>query len=104
MSLPDALLQMPVTTVITVVCCALWFYQWNWGVHAASVGMNYQLVVEKGHLWRTLTATFSHLDLMHILFNAMSLWSCGMAEVAWGSLYYLRATFALLVGCLFLPA
>lgn len=54
-------------------------------------------VVREGHYWRVLSAAFSHLDLMHLLFNMSSLLSLGQVmEAAMGSVYYLRVTVLLI--------
>ncbi len=36
-------------------------------------------IIEHGELWRLVSATFSHLDFMHILFNMSSL--AGVAQM-----------------------
>lgn len=44
-----------------------------------------------------MTASFSHLDLMHLVFNMGSLYTCGAAERIGGSMYYLQNTVLLIV-------
>ena len=39
------------------------------------VGSSYTLVVRQGEWWRSLTASFSHIALLHLAFNMMSTWA-----------------------------
>jgi membrane associated rhomboid family serine protease len=39
-------------------------------------------IVEHGDIWRLVSATFSHLDFMHILFNMSSLAGVAAMEAA----------------------
>ena len=96
----------PLTSAIWVLCVGLWFYQWNWRVSPASVGLNYTAVCKQGEWWRALTSAFSHVDIMHILFNMYSLTTFGPVEAAYGSWYYFRLTVIFLVSepCLPLQA
>jgi hypothetical protein len=39
------------------------------------VGSSYTQVVRQGEWWRALSASFSHISLMHLAFNMMSTWA-----------------------------
>lgn len=87
----------PVTTTVIIVCLAVFGYLWNKRVEFESVAMSYRKVVADGEIWRTLTCTWSHLDLMHVIMNVYGLWSCRDLEATMGSYFYLKTTLLLMV-------
>jgi hypothetical protein len=89
--------QTPLTTSVVCICCAVWFWLWNRRVDAEAVGVSFRKVVHDREYWRVVTATFAHLDIMHLVFNVWGLWSCRHVELLHGSLYYLQNTIVLMV-------
>ena len=56
-------------------------------------------VVEFGHFWQLVTYSFLHADVMHIFWNALSLWMFGqMLEKSWGTRFFLKFYFICVVG------
>ncbi|KAJ4836939.1 hypothetical protein Tsubulata_042969 [Turnera subulata] len=43
------------------------------------VGLSYETAVE-GHHWRIITSAFSHISVLHLVFNMSALWSLGVVE------------------------
>mmetsp|Transcript_24501 Transcript_24501/g.47637 ORF Transcript_24501/g.47637 Transcript_24501/m.47637 type:complete len:270 (-) Transcript_24501:152-961(-) len=82
----------PATSAVIGFCCLVCFYLNRNGLGYADVGSSYRLVVKEGQWWRTITASFSHLSVMHLLFNTYSTWQMRQAEVSLGVLGYLRLT------------
>ena len=70
--------------------------------------VSYHKAVVERQYWRCLTASFSHVSGVHLLFNMSSLWSLGVVEQmgyrgdGWGSGWYVRYTLVMLVGTMVL--
>lgn len=60
--------------------------------HATHLG-----VVEDKQYWRAITSAFSHLNILHIAFNCMSLWNVGYIEQSIGAIRYLTYSYLLVV-------
>ena len=96
--------ERPATTVVTCVCCAVWWYLHSRGLGYDDVGVSYRKAVRERQLWRCVTASFSHVSFLHLLFNMSSLWSLGVVEqmgsrgAGWGTVWYSRYTLVMLVG------
>ena len=90
--------ERPVTSVIIATCAWVWYYLNRRGLGYEDVGVSYKKAVLERQYWRCLTASFSHVSPLHLLFNASSLWSLGVVEQmgsrgpGWGSEWYLRYT------------
>lgn len=67
------------------------------GLAYPDVGMSYENVIDQGEVWRCVTSQFSHVELLHLIFNLSALWSIGIAERAVGHLYYIKQTSLLLL-------
>ena len=96
--------ERPCTSLVIAVCTSLWYYLHHSGLGYDEVGMSYSKVVGQRQYWRCITATFSHVSLLHLLFNMSSLWSLGVVEQmggrgdGWGSAWYARYTLVMIVG------
>ena len=66
----------------------------------------YAKAVGGGQYWRCITASVSHLSLLHLLFNMSSLWSLGVVEQMpdIGSSGYLKFSLVLLVGTMIMAS
>lgn len=60
------------------------------------VSTSFRKVVIERQYYRVITATFTHLNILHIVFNMASLYSIGMVEAARGSLFYAEQTVLLI--------
>lgn len=63
------LLQRPVTTCIIAALLYYGYYLWANNVPVESVAYSYEAVVGRKELYRTVTASIAHYDLMHIGFK-----------------------------------
>lgn len=98
--------ERPATSAVVVVCTSVWYYLQSKGLGYDEVGMSYAKVVGQRQYWRCVTASFSHVSLLHLLFNMSSLWSLGAVEQMgargiagpWGTGWYIRYTLVMLVG------
>ena len=94
----------PITSVIGLTLCVIWFLLWNNKVDVSSVASSYASVVKQGEVWRIVSSSFSHLTILHLAMNVSSLFSLSSLEIHWGSVQYLRFAFSpSLPQCLALP-
>lgn len=78
----------PVTLFLSIIMIIIWFYCWNYSIDVSTVGIHYESVVHNHELLRIFTASFSHLDLLHIAMNISSLFSLSSVESYYGSIRY----------------
>nr|AIY60676.1 rhomboid protein Illhe_RBL13 [Illicium henryi] len=94
------ILQKPATSCIIGICSLVWFYIQKKNIGYANVGLSYDTTVE-GHYWRLITSTFSHISVIHLVFNMTALWSLGVVEqlghIGLGVEFYLHYTLVLAV-------
>lgn len=94
------ILEKPATSCIIGICCAIWFYIQKKGIGYSHVGMSYETATE-GHYWRIITSAFSHISVLHLVFNMSALWSLGVVEqlghIGLGVEYYLHYTLVLVI-------
>ncbi|KAE8723867.1 hypothetical protein F3Y22_tig00011718pilonHSYRG00186 [Hibiscus syriacus] len=89
------ILEKPATTCVIGICSAVWFYIQRKNIGYQHVGLSYETAVE-GHHWRVITSAFSHISVIHLVFNMSALWSLGVVEqlghLGLGVAYYLQYT------------
>ncbi|XP_015952127.1 RHOMBOID-like protein 13 [Arachis duranensis] len=95
------ILEKPATSCIIGICSAIWFYIKKKNIGYSHVGLSYESVIE-GHYWRIITSAFSHIRVIHLVFNMIDLWFLGGAVEELGHLglgveYYLQYTLVLVV-------
>lgn len=92
--------QKPATSSIIGICSAVWFYIQKNNIGYANVGISYETAAE-GHYWRLITSAFSHISVLHLVFNMSALWSIGEVEqlghIGLGVEFYLHYTLVLIV-------
>ncbi|KAG0476725.1 hypothetical protein HPP92_013566 [Vanilla planifolia] len=92
--------QKPASSCIIGICSAIWFVIHKKGIGYSQVGLSYETAIE-GHYWRIITSAFSHINILHLIFNMSALWSLGMVEqlehLGLGIYFYLHYTLVLLV-------
>lgn len=64
------------------------------------MGLSYEAAIE-GQYWRIITSAFSHVSVVHLVFNMSALWSLGVVEqlghLGLGVDFYLQYTLVLLI-------
>ena len=86
----------PAVKALILTNIAIFVLGWFSGAVETWLGMQPELVVEKGQLWRVVTYMFVHSrgGFGHILFNMLSLWMFGVElERMWGTRYFLKFYF-----------
>ena len=112
--LHEDVLERPVTSLVVATCAAITWYLHARGLGYDDVGMSYAAVVREKKYHRCVTASLSHVSVLHLLFNMSTLWSCGVVEAAggrgvmsdaesaagypWGSAWYARLSLLMLLG------
>ncbi len=95
--LVKALVNQPVNCSLIVLCVYIWYVlrsrRWGW----EEVGSSYKNVVYEGQVWRIVSSSFSHVDLLHLAMNMASLYQVGWLEEYYGSVLYLHLSLALVV-------
>lgn len=83
--------------MIIGACVLIWAYLWNDRVDVPAVAYQFDAVVVHGQWWRIFTSTFTHMNLLHLAFNCVSLWSVGTLEAAIGPAVYLKWTLLIIL-------
>ena len=82
------MLERPVTTFLLAVIFYTAYVLWSSRTEVSDVSFSYDAVLNQGEYWRMVTASFSHFDAWHLLFNTMSLFQLGELEVTYGSVTF----------------
>ncbi|GAB2220057.1 hypothetical protein Droror1_Dr00007700 [Drosera rotundifolia] len=92
--------EKPVTSSLIALCSFIWFYIQKKSIGYSQVGLSYDTAVD-GHYWRIITSAFSHISVIHLVFNMTALWSLGIVEqlgdIGLGIKYYVHYTLVLVV-------
>ncbi|KAL5707734.1 hypothetical protein ACHQM5_018598 [Ranunculus cassubicifolius] len=62
------IVEKPVTSCLIGICSAIWYYIQKKNIGYANVGLSYDTAME-GHHWRIITSAFSHISVIHLVFN-----------------------------------
>lgn len=95
-TLGAALAGSPVNTAIIAGCSVAYFLHWNARGTPEHIAISYETVVTERQWYRLITSAFMHLSWMHLFFNMSSLYSVGLAERLFGSVFYTQTTLLLL--------
>ena len=99
------ILEKPATSCIIGLCSAIWFYIQKKNIGYPQVGLSYETAMEGQH-WRIITSAFSHISVIHLVFNMSALWSLGIVEqlgdLGLGAQFYLHYTLVLIVLSVFI--
>ncbi|CAI9113711.1 OLC1v1014364C1 [Oldenlandia corymbosa var. corymbosa] len=94
------IIEKPATSCIIGLLSAIWFYIQKKGIGYPQVGLSYETVME-GQYWRIITSAFSHISVLHLVFNVSALWSLGVVEqlqhMGLGVKFYLHYTLVLVI-------
>ncbi|KAL3529106.1 hypothetical protein ACH5RR_008428 [Cinchona calisaya] len=94
------IMEKPATSCMIGICSVIWFYIQKKGIGYSHVGLSYEAAIE-GHWWRIITSSFSHISVIHLVFNVSALWSLGFVEqlehIGLGVKYYLHYSLVLVV-------
>lgn len=87
----------PGSALIAGVCIALYVHRIVREYPVDSIAISYRTFIKEKQYWRGVTAIFSHLNLLHIVFNVSSLWSLRSIEKAFGTITYFKISYILLI-------
>lgn len=94
----DLFLSAPVSSITVLLCSVVWFYMWNNRVENSVTNSSYEKVVNKREWWRLITAAYTHLGILHLVFNMMATWNLSSLERAFGTLEFCKQLFVLVIG------
>mmetsp|Transcript_10385 Transcript_10385/g.24612 ORF Transcript_10385/g.24612 Transcript_10385/m.24612 type:complete len:260 (-) Transcript_10385:43-822(-) len=94
-------LLFPATSLIIGSNCLFWYLINRYGLDYGELGSSHQLVVIEHQWYRTITASFSHISIIHLFFNMSSTWQMKDVEHKIGALGYFRLTFSFLILSIF---
>ena len=101
--MPSALLTtlsaQPLNSLVLATLVAIFILQWAKRWDNSLVSVSYRTAILERQFYRLLSASFAHVSLLHLAFNAASLVSIGKIEEARGSAYYANTTLQLLLVC-----
>jgi len=98
----EQLLWAPIASILILVQTGIWFCLWNYNIEITRFGFNYDRksycrlnvtckrihavsfsflsgVLADEQYWRTITCTFTHLNVLHLVFNMSALFMYGLA-------------------------
>lgn len=100
------IIEKPASSCIIALCSAVWLYIQKKSVGYGDVGMSYEAVITERQHWRVITSAFSHISILHLVFNMNALWSLGVVEqlshAGLGIEFYLQYTLVLIILSAFL--
>jgi membrane associated rhomboid family serine protease len=70
----------PVTVSHILFCIIIWLYQFDYDTRAEKFGQEYDKLIKDNEWWRCITSVYSHINLLHIIFNMLALWYLGVVE------------------------
>ena len=62
-------LQFPATSCVIAWCTGIHYLIYTRGIGYGDVGSSHQMVIYEKQYWRAITASFSHISLIHLGFN-----------------------------------
>ena len=80
----EDLTRKPITCLVIAGLVGIFLHLRFSETHFTNVSISYARVVEHGEVWRIFTASVSHYDLWHILFNVSTAYSIGSLEAKLG--------------------
>lgn len=90
-------LSTPGTALIAGVCIAIYAHRIWREYPVENIAISYRTFIKEKQYWRGVTAIFSHLNLLHIVFNVSSLWTMRSVEKVFGTITYFRISYILLI-------
>jgi membrane associated rhomboid family serine protease len=87
----------PQTLLVVVGCCLFWFALWNNRLGWPDVGISYRNIVFGKEYWRVLSASFAHIDLLHLVVNMSSVYNLGSLEMLYGAPQFFSYTMLFVV-------
>ncbi|KAK5574652.1 hypothetical protein RB653_009905 [Dictyostelium firmibasis] len=82
--------QCPITFIILIINILIWLYHFAYDISSEKVSFFYKDIIIEKQYWRTISSTFSHSNLIHLVLNSISIWNTNKIEIIKGSYYYFK--------------
>ena len=79
----------PFSLLLIVVNVGIFFWLNKKTIPIESVATSASSILDRHEFWRAITSSFSHYNILHIIFNVASSWNVRTLEVYLGSSYFL---------------
>ncbi|KAN0039778.1 hypothetical protein ACTA71_007014 [Dictyostelium dimigraforme] len=88
--------ECPITSIILIINILIWLYHFAYDISTEKVSFNYKEIIS-GQYWKTISSTFSHSNLIHLVLNSISIWNTNKIEIYKGSFYYFKCNIILII-------
>jgi len=72
------MLMQPITMIILFIIYYYAYYIYTNNIEVSLISFSYDSIIGNGEYWRIFTSAFSHVDLLHLGFNTMTLYDIGI--------------------------
>jgi len=97
MYLIDTIVLQPATFCHVIIITGIWVYIFTKQIDVTKIAYQYNRCINHHEYWRVVSASYSHVALLHLAFNMFSLWTFGSVEAVVGVLQYCKYSFLLMV-------
>ncbi|EGG23879.1 hypothetical protein DFA_06017 [Cavenderia fasciculata] len=85
------------STIVIAINILIWVYQYETRSQLESVSFNFEKITRYGQYWRFISSTFTHINLVHLALNSISLWQLRFLEQSIGLYQYVKYSFFILL-------
>ncbi|KAN0026722.1 hypothetical protein ACTFIV_007712 [Dictyostelium citrinum] len=89
--------QCPITSIILMVNVLIWLNHFAYNIGSDKISLNYKDIIGGQQYWRIISSTFSHSNIIHLIFNCISIWNTNKIEIIKGSYYYFKCNILLII-------
>lgn len=82
------LLNHPIVILIISVLCYIAYHIWQFNLEQSTLTFSYAAVVDTKEYWRGITASVTHFEVLHLVFNTMALYQLMDLETVYNSVKY----------------
>mmetsp|Transcript_39338 Transcript_39338/g.100868 ORF Transcript_39338/g.100868 Transcript_39338/m.100868 type:complete len:220 (+) Transcript_39338:155-814(+) len=80
--------RFPTTSLFASVCVGVWLHMYNSRIDLSRVSISYDVVFNRKEYWRIVSASISHVNIIHLAMNMLTFWNYRFLEARLTSLPY----------------